>query len=242
MTHLDPVPAPPSSASHRGPSLLGVAIVYAVLFLASLAVPPLLAGGAHFPSPFGSQALARSFFGEHSDAVGLAAFLQFGAAVPLGIYTATVTSRLRFLGANVAGVSIALFGGLSAAFFLDLSALLQWALAQPGIADSAATVRALHLLAFAAGGPAHVVPLGLLLAGSAVPAGIMRLLPRWMTIFGLVVAAAAELSSFSLLFPAAAWLLPIARFPAFAWLVCAGAQLPASRRRAAAPPRAGAAT
>src|SRR6266851_4720446 len=147
MTHLDPVPAPPSGASHRGPSLLGVGIVYTVLFLASLVAPTLLAGGAHFPSPFGSQALARTFFGEHA------------AAVPLGIYTATVTSRLRFLGANVAGVSIALFGGLAASFFLALSALLQWALAQPGIADSAAAVRTLHLLAFAAGGPGHVVPL-----------------------------------------------------------------------------------
>ena len=232
MTHLDPVLAPPAGASHRGPSLLGLGIVYAALFLASLVASALLAGGAHFPSPFASQALARAFFGEHADAVRLGAFLQFGAAVPLGIYTATVTSRLRFLGANVAGVSIALVGGLTASCFLALSALLQWALAQPGVADSAAAVRTLHLLAFAAGGPGHVVPLGLLLAGAAVPAGIMRFLPRWMMIFGLAVAAVAEVSSFSLLFPAAAWLLPIARFPAFAWLVIAGARLPVSRRRA----------
>jgi hypothetical protein len=47
-----------------------------------------------------------------------------------------------------------------------------------------------------------------------------------MMIFGLVVAAVAELSSLSLMVPAAAWLLPLARFPALVWIVCAGALLP----------------
>jgi hypothetical protein len=108
-------------------------------------------------------------------------------------------------------------------------------LGQPGVADSAATVRALHLFAFATGGPGHVVPLGLLLAGVAVPAGLMRFLPRWTMTFGLVVAGIAELSTLSLLVPAAAFLLPIARFPAFIWILTAGALLPQSRRRSAAP-------
>jgi hypothetical protein len=71
-----------------------------------------------------------------------------------------------------------------------------------------------------------VVPLGLLVAGVAVTAGLTRRLPRWLMIFGLIVAAIAELSSLSLLLPAAAYLLPLARFPALVWIVCAGVLLP----------------
>ena len=211
---------------HRGPSLLALAITFAALFLASLILGTALAGGEHFPSPFGPEGCAGAYFSQHAKAVAISAFLQFGAAIPLGIYTATAVSRLQFFGLRVAGVFIALFGGLAASFFLALSALGQWVLAQSGVAGSPGATRVLHWFAFATGGPGHVVPLGLLLAGISVTAGLTRRLPRWMMIFGLVVAAIAELSSFVLVVPAAAWLLPLARFPALVWLICAGALLP----------------
>jgi hypothetical protein len=105
--------------------------------------------------------------------------------VPLGLYTATATSRLHFLGVRAAGASIALFGGLAATTFLALSALAQWALAFPDVLVSAPAVRALHLLAFATGGPAHVMPLGLLVAGLAVTAGLHHLVPRSLMTTGL---------------------------------------------------------
>jgi hypothetical protein len=41
----------------------------------------------------------------------LCAALHVGAAVPLGIFTATVASRLRFAGIRAAGNDIASFGG-----------------------------------------------------------------------------------------------------------------------------------
>jgi hypothetical protein len=211
---------------HRGPSLLALAIAFSALFLASLILGTALAGGEHFPSPYGPEGYSSAYFSQHGKAVAISAFLQFGAAIPLGIYTATVVSRLQFFGLRVAGVFIALFGGLAASFFLALSALGQWVLAQTGVAASAGATRVLHWFAFATGGPGHVVPLGLLLAGVSVTAGLTRRLPRWMMIFGLVVAAIAELSSFALIVPAAAWLLPLARFPALVWLICAGALLP----------------
>lgn len=211
------------TTEHRGPSLVAVGSVFAALFIASLAVGTAMAAGEHFPSPFAPEAATAAYFAQHAQAVAAAAFLQFGAAIPLGIYTATVASRLQFLGLRAAGVFIALFGGLAASFFLALSALTQWVLAQPGTSGA---VHTLHWFAFATGGPGHVVPLGLLVAGVAVSAGLTMRLPRWMMIFGLVVAAVAELSSLSLMVPAAAWLLPLARFPALVWIVCAGALLP----------------
>jgi hypothetical protein len=49
--------------------------------------------------------------------------------------------------------------------------------------------------------------------------------------FGLVIAALAELSSLSMVVPAAMYLLPLARFPGFVWLIAVGATLPTTRRR-----------
>jgi hypothetical protein len=213
---------------HRGPSLLAVGIVHVALFLASLVFSTVMARGEHFPSPFQPEALSHAWFVANRDAVRVGAFFAFGASVPLGIFTATAASRLRFLGVNVAGESIALFGGLSASLWLALSGLVEWALAWPGVQE-ASTIRALHLVVFAAGGIGFMVAFGLLLAGVSLSAGLARLLPRWLMWFGLVLAALAELSALTLLFPVMAWLLPAVRFPGLVWLICVGALLPGRR-------------
>ena len=188
-----------------------------------------MTGGAAYPTPYDPPEAARDYFGPHADTIRIAAFLQFGAAIPLGLFTATVVSRLRFFGLNVAGVTIALFGGFAASIMLALSALTSWVITQPGIVDDLSTLRALQLFTFATGGPGHVVTLGLLVAGVSVPAAFAKLMPRWLVWLGLIVAGVAELSSVSLLFPMAGILLPLARFPALVWVVGAGFTLPTSR-------------
>jgi hypothetical protein len=225
---MDPSQASSAMSRHRGPSLLAVAIVFTILFVGSLVISTAMAGGVYFPSPFQPEILSDSYFSQHADAVRVGAFLQFGSAIPLGIFTATAVGRLRFLGVNAAGGFIALFGGLAASVFLALSALIQWVLSEArGAADS--TVHALHLLAFATGGVAYVVPVGLLVAGISVTGGLSRLLPKWLMWFGLAVAAVAEVSSLSLLVAPVMYLLPMARFPAFVWMICVGALLPKMR-------------
>src|SRR5215471_4802608 len=208
-----------NEARHRGPNLGAVSLAYTILFLASLGTTAMMTRGSHFPSPFVAPDLAQAFFARNGFAVGIAAFLQFGAAVPLGIFTATVVSRLQFLGMNVAGVLITLLGGFAASLLAAISALLQWVLAQPGIASQAAATRVLHLLSFATGGVGFVVPFGLLLAGVSVIAWFTRMLPRWLVWLGLVVAIIAELSSLSLVFTPAVYLLPAARFAGFVWII-----------------------
>lgn len=216
-------------ARHRGPHLGAVSIVFTVLSLASVAAVAIPAGGGQILSPFGPPGAAQAFFQAHGAALRLAAFFGFGAAIPLGIFTATAVSRLEFLGVNVAGVFISLFGGLAASLMLMISALSQWALGQPGVAAQTSAERVLHLLDFATGGVGYVAGLGLLLAGVSVIALFTRLLPRWVAWLGLAVAAIAEASALSLLVPQLAYLLPLARFPAFIWFIAAGILMPRSR-------------
>jgi len=214
---------------HAGPNPGIVPIVYTLLFNAGLYFVISFTGGPHFPGPWESSETIAAYFQGHSTAVLACAFLQFGAAIPLGIFTATMVSRLQFLGVRVAGAHIALFGGLMSAFNMAASALVLWVMAYPGIAHDAAVLRALYYLTFALGGVGFSVPLGLLMAGICVPAVFFKLLPKWLVVFGVVLAVIGELSALSLVIPNALFLIPLTRFPAFIWLIGAGFALPKTR-------------
>ncbi len=216
------------AAEHRGPSPGVVALVHVGLFVGSLVALGVMGKGA-MPLPYGSIAAGQTYYEQNAEAVRVAAFLQFSAAIPLGIFTSAITSRLKFLGLNVAGVSIALFGGLAASVMLVLCGLTGWVLSQPGVASEAGAMRALQLWGFATGGVGTVVPFGLLLAGVSVSGGLVGLLPRWIAVWGLIVALLAELATLSLIVPRASILLPLGRFPGLLWMVAAGFALPKSR-------------
>lgn len=220
----------PSLHRHRGPHPGMVAIVYALLFNAALYQVISFTGGPHFPGPWESSETIAPYFQEHSKAVMVCAFLQFGAAIPLGIFTATMVSRLRFLGVRAAGPSIALFGGLMTAFNMALTGLILWVMAYPGIAQETAVLRALYYLGFATGGVGFSVPMGLLIAGLSVPAAFMKLLPKWLVVSGFALGIIGELSALNLVIPQALFLIPLTRFPGFVWLIAAGFALSASPR------------
>src|SRR6266699_6494073 len=211
---------------HAGPNPGVVAIVYTLLFNAGLYFVISFTGGPHFPGPWESSETIAAYFQGHSTAVLACAFLQFGAAIPLGIFTATMVSRLQFLGVRAAGAYIALFGGLMTAFNMVATAFVLWVMAYPGIAQDPAVLRALYYLGFSFGGVGFSVPLGLLIAGVCVPAAFFKLLPKWLVAFGLVLALIGELSVLSLVIPQALFLIPLTRFPGFIWLIAAGFALP----------------
>jgi hypothetical protein len=227
-------PRNPIAQRHASPHPGIVASVFTVLFLAGLVPVTLIASDSHFPSPLQPTEEILGYFRANASRVALCAFFQFGAAIPLGIYTATMTSRLRFQGVRAAGVDIGLFGGFAASFMMLLSALIQWVLARPGIASEGPLVQGLHFLVFAVGGPGYSVPLGLLLAGISVPALILRLLPKWLCVAGIVLAVVGELSALSLIIPEALFLIPLTRFPGFIWLIVAGFKLSSQAPLAAA--------
>jgi hypothetical protein len=218
----------PKSPEHRGPHPGIVAIVYTLLFNVGLYQVISFTGGPHFPGPWESSEAIAPYFQEHSKAVVICAFLQFGAAIPLGIFTATMVSRLRFLGVRAAGPSIALFGGLMTAINMALTGFILWVMAYPGIAQETAVLRALYYLGFATGGVGFSVPMGLLIAGLSIPAAMMKLLPKWLVVFGFALGMIGELSALNLVIPQALFLIPLTRFPGFIWLIAAGFILPAS--------------
>ncbi|MGW6419709.1 hypothetical protein [Streptomyces sp. NPDC055055] len=208
-----------------------LAVVFTALFLAGLVLATVLAGGTAFPSPFGETGEIVAYFRAHSDAVQVAGALQFAAAIPLAVYAATVSARLHRLGVRAPGATIALAGGLLAAGFLACCGLVSWTLSRTDVLELPQLVRALQYLAFATGGPGHVVALGLLVAGIAVPGLLAGLLPRALAVAGLVLATVAELSALTLLLDGAALLLPLARFTCMGWLIAAGFLLPRRRTR-----------
>jgi hypothetical protein len=213
---------------HQGPPAGWLAVVYTGLFLAGLYPVTIFGGRPFFPLPSAPLDAITAFFQSRSSAVLLCAFLQFGAAIPLGIFAATVTSQLRFLGIRAAGSNIAFFGGIVTVVNMIVSSSLLWAMSNPGVAQDPTLVQALYRFDFALGGPGFSVPFGLLIAGIAVTAGIGRLLPKWLALIGLLIAFAGELSWFEIIVPKLLFLIPLTRFPGFLWLIAAGFLLPRS--------------
>jgi hypothetical protein len=221
-----------STQRHRGPHLGALAIVITVLFCAGLYPVTLFGGMPYFPGPWESQSTIVHFFDQRPDAVVLCAFLQFGAMIPLGIYTATIVSRLRFLGINAAGPYIALFGGFSVALIGITGSALLWAMVRPGVALDQPLLIALYYFGYAIGGPGFSTTFGLLLAGVSVPALMRRLVPRWIAILGIVLAVCGELGWLNLELPKTLFFIPLTRFPGFVWLIAMGFALPATVKRA----------
>lgn len=219
--------APLRATGGPNPGILG--LVSLVLLIGSLVAMAALSGGAVIASPFSDTATVAGFFADHALAARFAALLQLGSAVPLGIYAATMYARQQRLGIRVPGPNIGLFGGTAAAILLAVSAIITWTQSQDVVSAQPELTHALAYLGFAAGGFAHVLGLGLLVAGIAVPGLLLRLLPGWFAWVGLILAALAELSFLTMVVEPLQWLIPIGRFGSLIWLVAAGFLLPKSR-------------
>jgi hypothetical protein len=219
----------------RGPNIGILATIFAALFLSSLYPVSARDGSSYFPAPTESVGTMQAFFSARPTAVLACAFLQFGSAIVLGLFTVSIFAQLKYLGVKAAGTGIALFGGLMSAFNMMAGTLFLWTITYPEIVQDAPLLQALYRLMFAFGGIGFSVPIGLLFAGVSVTSGFYRLLPRWIVIFGLVVAVIGELSWFAMLSPKVIALIPLTRFPGFIWLIAAGFALPKSRSRGVNP-------
>jgi hypothetical protein len=206
-----------------------LALVSFGLLLLGLVLGGALSGGDALKSPFGDAAVVAARYAAHPTAFRTAALFQFGSAIPLGIFAATVYARQLRLGVRVPGPAIGWYGGVFASVMVGLSALVGWTLSERGVAGTPALTQALAYLGFATGGVGFAVGVGLLVAGAAVPALILRFVPTWFAWTGLVIAALAEISFLSMVADPLQFLLPVARFGGMIWLVAYGFLVPGTR-------------
>src|SRR5438128_1147061 len=130
-SHSIPDEVRPAGSGGPHPGVL--ALVSLVIFLASLITSAILTNGQTFVSPFAPGGQVAAFFQQNVAAMRVGGMLQFGSAVPLGIYAATVYARQLRLGVRVPGPAIGLFGGATAAIFLMFSGSVTWLLSRPEI-------------------------------------------------------------------------------------------------------------
>jgi hypothetical protein len=220
------------SRHHDGPSLaLAGALFLAVLF-GGLAIGVAL--GGVMPLPYGPVAAIEHYVRTQPLAVQVIAVATFASSVPLAVYAAAASARLRLLGVTTVEPTIALVGGILAAGAVGLTGLFGWTLSRPEITSDTALVHALYLLVFLTGGPGHLAALGLLVAGMALPGLAFGLLPRSLARVGLVIAGLAESTTLVLIWPVLGPILPLTRAAALTWLLVAGARLPRRRNGSSA--------
>src|SRR5580704_9016120 len=102
---------------HSGPPLLLPALSYTILVIAGAVTL-----GSTMASPHDAAHQGAAYVAGIARATIWGSFFEFGSAVPLMIFVATIVSRLRFLRVRAAGEVIALAGGLGAVAMLMFSA------------------------------------------------------------------------------------------------------------------------
>jgi hypothetical protein len=158
---MSDTPTSNATRHHASPPLGLVAIIFTVLFLAGLYPVTAFGGLPYFPGPWETPDVIANFFRAKPGAVLACAFFHFGAAIVLGIFTASIVSRLQFLGVRAAGAFIALFGGVATALNMLAEASILSVMTRPGIVENSGLVVALYHLQIAFGGVGFSVPLGL---------------------------------------------------------------------------------
>ncbi|GLZ81111.1 hypothetical protein Afil01_59180 [Actinorhabdospora filicis] len=195
--------------------LAGIPVVMAFLvgMIAALAI-----GDGAYPSPFLDQDVILDWLSKNSDAAQIMSLTQLISALALLVFSARLAESLRQRD-NVAHAAIVQSAGAVSSLMLAMSALLEWVAVRPDVLTSAPAARLVHDLSFLTGGPGHVAALGLMIGTAALGLAKSRTIPSWLTVLGAIVGVAGILSVASLMTETAAYLLPIARFPGFIWIV-----------------------
>ncbi|WP_345762274.1 hypothetical protein [Diaminobutyricibacter sp. McL0608] len=228
---MDTAPTTPRRRSGSGGPNLGVlAVVSTALVIAGLIVAFALTGGQAFVSPFAGADAVSAYAQQNWLSIRITSMIQFGSAVPLGIFAATAYARLLRLGVRVPGPGIGFYGGITASLLLMVSALGSYVVSRPDVSSDPTVALTLTYFTFITGGVGFVTGMGLLVAGIAVPSLILGFVPRWLAWTGLVIAALSELSFLSMAIEPLQFLLPIGRFGGLLWLIAVGFLLPKDRR------------
>ena len=178
------------------------------------------------PYPGIDEPLAQisDYFSANGAEVRGLSFFHSLAAAALLVFAAYVRAFLSRGDGNAGGLSTLAFGGgLMAASFLLLPALLFWALARPGTAGEPALARALFDLSFLAGGLALLLSFALFIGSTSLAALRTQALPAWLGWTGIVTAVISILSVATMLSEAGVLgpggIIVLAALPAVLWIL-----------------------
>lgn len=215
MTDLRPARVP-TAATQRDPLLLAGPVSVAI-FLVQLVLTYTIAYNGLPPTSRGSTSTLPQFVANH-DSASVNALGQALSALALVLFVGALSRAFRRAAPHlVAAGALATGTLLLAAVAVDV---LTW----PSLDHHPQVASALFDLSYLIGGPAHVTALGLLLAVAALAGRRSGLLPRWLTMYGLVVGVVGMLSVLNLGVPllpdtATAYLIPAGRFLGFVFIV-----------------------
>lgn len=223
-------PGTPPTTAHRINRSLGIlATSYVTLFLTGLFFVSGFVTNPSYPAANTAPTGIVAYFHLHPDLVRLNAFFSFGAALLLGIFAVSVASKLRFISA--VGADIALFVGIVVAGDQIASHSVEWVLTWSGMTQNATLTQALFYLSYIFGGPGFSLPMGVFVGTVSMVARSSKLLPTWIAWSGMALLVIGVVSWFNVLLPATfpfPLLIPLTRFPAFAWLIIGGFLLPST--------------
>ena len=205
----------------------GVAFVW--LFLGGLLLADVLAGRPYpgIDEPIGD---ITGYFAANGAEVRGLSFFHSLAAMSLLAFAACLRGVVtRGDGRPGPLPALAFGGGVMAATFLLLSALLFWALARPATAGQPALARALFDLSYLAGGLALLLSLSAFIGASSLLALQTRALPAWVGRAGVVAAVISLLSAATMPTETGALgpggLVVAAALPPFLWIFAASVAL-----------------
>src|SRR5262245_50175794 len=89
------------SQVHRSPPLILLAAVHIGLVVGSIAMQSRMSG-LPYPTPYDSIQQLQRYYTQFPDVMRIGSFLQFGASIPLGLFSVVIVSRLLFHDVRVA--------------------------------------------------------------------------------------------------------------------------------------------
>jgi hypothetical protein len=186
-------------SAHRTWAISGAFAV--VLFLAGLLSADVIASDS-YPRLDAPASVTRAYFLNNGSEVRALAFFHVLSAFALLGFITYLQMWLRRLDQRSARLApVALAGGVTAAAFLLLSALVYRVLAEPSVARDPALTHAFVVTSYLAGGPGIAVPLALPVMSGSLIAFRRGLLPAWLGWLGTAAVAACVLSSAVVLAP-----------------------------------------
>ncbi|MGH3657239.1 MAG: hypothetical protein ACRDUA_11310 [Micromonosporaceae bacterium] len=201
-----------TSAGRRHLGVLAGAL-FVLLWLVGMFLQP----ATPYPRPTDSMATVQKFFQAAADSVERYAGVHLLAGVALLAFAGILAGHLRRYGRPGLAPYLAFAGGVVAAGTLLASTAATLSMATSDVTSDAAVTQALYQLSFWVGGPIHVVALGMMIAAAAY--GLGGVVPKWLTIAGLVIGVAGVLAAFTAVVPMAVVFTPIGRFLGFLWLL-----------------------